>query len=225
MQTIASRAWSIGEMLLLFIGGPALLTRFVYGQHIPLLVILPVVFAGLMTVLLRQSDQTWRADLFRLPPWRDVFSILVVFVICGGALTIFAYEFYPQYFLSFPRSNAHLWLLVMAFYPLISVTTQELIYRVFFFHRYARALNGAAWLAIMVNALLFASMHAILFASRGSAFHWQAVIISLIGGAIFAYRYVKTRSLPAVWLEHALYGDLIFTVGLGRFFFTGVANL
>ena len=73
--------------------------------------------------------------------------------------------------------------------------------------------------------MLFATMHAILFASRGSTFHWEAVALSLIGGLIFAYRFVKTRSLLAVWLEHALYGDLIFTSGLGRFFFTGVANL
>src|SRR5208337_1405748 len=161
----------------------------------------------------------------RLPAWRDVFSILALFALCGGALTIFAYERYPQSFLSFPRSNTSLWLLVMAFYPLISVTTQELVYRVFFFHPYAAALNGAGWLAIAVNAMLFATMHAILFASRGSMFHWEAVTFSLIGGLIFAYRFVKTRSLLAVWLEHALYGDLIFTIGLGRFFFTGVANL
>ena len=97
--------------------------------------------------------------------------------------------------------------------------TQELVYRVFFFHRYAPALNGESWLAIAVNAALFATMHAIIFASRGSSFHWEAVMISFIGGLIFAYRYTRTRSFLAVWLEHALYGDLIFTVGLGRFFF------
>jgi hypothetical protein len=222
VQAIAYRGWSIGEMLLVFVAGPAVLARLVYDRHIPLLLILPVVFAGLVTLLLRRSDQTWRGDLMRLPAWRDVFSILALFALCGGALTIFAYLRYPQYFLSFPRSNTTLWLLVMAFYPLISVTTQELVYRVFFFHRYAPALKGAA---IAVNAMLFATMHAILFASRGSTFHWEAVTLSLIGGLIFAYRFVKTRSLLGVWLEHALYGDLIFTIGLGRFFFTGVANL
>ena len=225
MQAISYRGWSFGEMLLLFVAGPMVLAKLVYDQHIPLLVILPVVFGGLMTLLFRQSDQTWRSDLPRLPAWRDVFSILALFALCGGALTIFAYARYPQFLLSFPRSNATLWLLVMAFYPLISVTTQELVYRVFFFHRYASALNGAGWLAIAVNAMLFATMHAILFASRGPAIHWEAVTFSFIGGLIFAYRFVKTRSFLAVWLEHALYGDLIFTIGLGRFFFTGVANL
>jgi len=225
MQAIAFKGWTIGEMLLLFLAGPAILAMLVYERHVPLLIVLPFVFAGLMTLLLRQSDQTWRADLARLPAWRDVFSILSVFALCGGALTLFTYVRYPQWFLTFPRSNAPFWLLVMAFYPMISVTTQELVYRVFFFHRYAGAMNGASWLAIGVNAALFATMHAIIFASRGSSFHWEAVTISFIGGLIFAYRYTRTRSFLAVWLEHALYGDLIFTVGLGRFFFTGVANL
>jgi uncharacterized protein len=203
VQAIAYRRWSIGEMLLLFVAGPAVLARLVYDQHIPLLVILPIVFAGLMTVLFRQSDQTWRGDLLRLPTWRDVFSILALFSLCGGALTIFAHARYPQSFLSFPRSNASLWLLVMAFYPLISVTTQELVYRVFFFHRYASTLNGSGWLTIAVNAMLFATMHAILFASRSAVFHWEAVTFSFIGGLIFAHRFVKTRSLLALWCVSA----------------------
>ncbi len=71
-----------------FVAGPAVLAKLVYDRHILLLVILPVVFASLMTVLFRQSDQTWRSDLLRLPTWRDVFSILALFALCGGALTM-----------------------------------------------------------------------------------------------------------------------------------------
>ena len=37
-----------------------------------------------------------------------------------------------------------------------------------------------------------------------------------------ALRYALTRSFWAVYLEHTLWGALVFTVGLGRFFFTGV---
>jgi len=58
VQAIAYRGWSIGEMLLLFVAGPTVLARLVYDQHIPLLVVLPFVFAGLMTLLFSQSDQT-----------------------------------------------------------------------------------------------------------------------------------------------------------------------
>jgi uncharacterized protein len=225
MQAVARSRLVIGEMLMLFAGGPAILYYLVYERHVPLLILLPFVFAGLLTLLLRQSDQSWRRDLGRLPGRRDVFSILTLFVICGSALTIFAYVRYPQSFLTFPKYNTPLWLLVMVFYPLISVTTQELVYRVLYFNRYAPAMNGSSLLAIAVNAALFAAMHALLFAYRSTPFHWEAVTISFMGGLLFAYRFTQTRSFLAVALEHALYGDLIFTIGLGRFFFTGVAHL
>ncbi len=225
MRAIAWRAWIVAEMLLLFAGGPVLLAKLVYERHISLFVILPFVLGGVISLLLAQGGRALRADLLRLPGWRTVLSILALFAVCGGALTLFAYERYPQPFLAFPRSNTRLWLVVMIFYPLISVTAQELAYRVLFFRRYAPAFNGASWLAIVVNAALFAGMHAILFASHGRHFHWEAVALSFAGGLIFAYRFTRTRSFLAVSLEHALYGDLIFTIGLGRFFFTGVANL
>jgi hypothetical protein len=44
-------------------------------------------------------------------------------------------------------------------------------------------------------------------------------------GALFAWRYAMTRSFWAVFIEHTLWGALVFTVGLGRYFFTGVGVL
>lgn len=48
--------------------------------------------------------------------------------------------------------------------------------------------------------------------------HWLSVVLTTILGALLAWRFAKTRSLAVVWLEHALYGLLAFTVGLGSFF-------
>ena len=69
--------------------------------------------------------------------------------------------------------------------------------------------------------------------SNGAAFGFAhiifgniiAVLGSMVVGWLLAYRYYETRSFLAVWVEHSLYGCLIFTVGLGRFFFTGISNL
>ena len=113
MQIAARKAWIVGELLLLFVAGPALLAILVYARHVPLIAILPFVFAGLIAIFLRQSDQTWRADLVRLPSRRDVFSIVTLFVLCGGALALFTHERYPQFFLALPRSNTGFWLLIM----------------------------------------------------------------------------------------------------------------
>ena len=49
-----------------------------------------------------------------------------------------------------------------------------------------------------------------------------AVVGTMATGMLFALRYALTRSFWAVFLEHTLWGALVFTVGLGRFFFTGV---
>jgi len=44
------------------------------------------------------------------------------------------------------------------------------------------------------------------------------------GGWLFGGTYRRSRSLGLVCLEHALYGDLIFTVGLGQYFFHGALH-
>ena len=43
------------------------------------------------------------------------------------------------------------------------------------------------------------------------------------GGLFFADTYAKTRSLAAVYFEHALYGCYLFTIGLGFYFYHGNA--
>jgi len=52
-----------------------------------------------------------------------------------------------------------------------------------------------------------------------------AMLGTMATGTLFAIRYAITRSFWAVFIEHTLWGMLVFTVGLGRFFFTGVSVL
>src|SRR5262249_48768181 len=92
-------------------------------------------------------------------------------------------------------------------------------------HRYAPVFNSHPAAAIAVNAVLFAFAHAAIFAYGHTPFHWGPVALSFAGGLLFARRFLRTRSFWAVALEHSLYGDLLFTIGLGAFFFTGVSNL
>jgi uncharacterized protein len=213
------------EVILLYALVPVAIYHFVYIDRVPLLKLLPWVLGPLLILLFLGRQDSWTDSFFRLPRFRDVLNIVGVFVICGGALAIYTYFRYPQLFLAFPERAPELWLRVMIFYPAISVTTQEILYRVFYFHRYAVLFGSYGLAAVVFNALLFAFMHATLFAYANTPFHWQTVAISFAGGLIFAYRFYRTRSFWAVALEHSLYGDLIFTVGLGMFFFTGVSNL
>ena len=108
--------------------------------------------------------------------------------------------------------------MVMVLYPVLSVVAQELVFRTFFFHRYGPLFRDAKWLAVLTNGAVFGFGH-IIFGNI------IAVFGSMVVGFLLAYRYYHTRSFWAVWLEHTLYGCLVFTVGLGGFFFTGVSNL
>jgi membrane protease YdiL (CAAX protease family) len=48
--------------------------------------------------------------------------------------------------------------------------------------------------------------------------------MTLVGGLLFAHTYWKTRSLLVSAIEHALYGCLLYTIGLGRFFYHGAVH-
>ena len=119
----------------------------------------------------------------------------------------------PDLLFSLIKTNLLLWLLVIIFYPLLSVYPQELIYRSFFFHRY-RSLIPNEKQMLLTNALLFGFMHIV--------FHnWIAVILTTIAGYYFAYLYLHSKSLLYVSIIHAIYGILVFSLGLGQFFYHG----
>ena len=94
----------------------------------------------------------------------------------------------------------------MLLYPLMSVLVQELVYRTFFFHRYGVLFGNAWWPAILLNGVLFGLGHIVI----GTPL---AVYGTMATGALFAWRYAMTRSFWAVFIEHTLWGALVFTVG------------
>ena len=48
-----------------------------------------------------------------------------------------------------------------------------------------------------------------------------APLLTLIGGYFFTSTYAKHKSLALVTIEHALYGNMLFTLGLGWYFWGG----
>ncbi|MEJ2119084.1 MAG: CPBP family intramembrane metalloprotease [Alphaproteobacteria bacterium] len=221
--SIGRRTWLTFEMIALFGGIPVAVYYLVvvyyllHRYHVPLLMIFLPASALFIVALSFQRTFSWWRTLTTGISWLHILGILAVFALVGPALAIYAWHTEPSRYLYFPKAAYHFWLLVMIAYPLISVTTQEIMYRVFFFHRYGPLFARDRKALIALNAVYFAFGH-IIFMSMPS------VVLSFFGGLLFAWRYDRTRSYWAVVLEHALYGDLIFTVGLGRHFYTGVAN-
>jgi membrane protease YdiL (CAAX protease family) len=209
--------WLTLEMLLFFVATPILVFGLLYQHRIPLFGLLLPVFLFFILFLTIDRSFSWRRTLGTGISLKGLASILTIFAIAGPAIALFAYYDVPDRFLAFPRYAYDIWLAVMILYPLISVTTQEIMYRVFFFHRYRPLFAGDRQAGIMLNAVLFSFSH-IVFQDV------TTLIISFLGGLLFAWRYESSRSYWALILEHALYGNLIFTVGLGRYFYTGVSN-
>ncbi|RIA09961.1 CAAX prenyl protease-like protein [Flavobacteriaceae bacterium MAR_2010_72] len=100
-----------------------------------------------------------------------------------------------------------MWLVLLFIYSLLSVYPQELIYRTFFFQRYEMWFSNPK-LFIFINAIVFSLAHLFF---RNSL----VIILTFIGGLLFAMTFNKTRSTLLVSIEHAIYGCWLFTIGMG----------
>ncbi len=135
---------------------------------------------------------------------------LALVVVASAALTQLLV---PERFLSFPRLATVQWMAVMTLYPILSALPQEVIFRSFFFRRY-QSLFPTNVSMLVANSLAFGVTHLI--------FHnWIAPTLSVVAGVMLARAYQQHRSLGLVWAEHALYGCIVFTIGLGWFFYHG----
>ena len=190
---------------------PAALATFARGLSLPVL----FVAAWLcLTVLWRdptfQRDQLWRREQL----WTWLRGPLALALGVGTLLAVGVYLVEPRHLFDLPRNSPWRWALVMLLYPTLSVVPQELVFRTFFFHRYGR-LFGSPWVTTVASAVAFSWAHIVL--ANG-----LAIALTLLGGWLFARTYLRTRSLVATAVEHAAYGCFLFTVGLGRWFVTGV---
>lgn len=101
-----------------------------------------------------------------------------------------------------------LWIFILFIYSFFSVYPQELIYRTFFFKRYKSIFNNK-WLFLFINAIIFSLGH-IFFRNT------LVILLTFLGGLLFALTYNKTKSTVLVSIEHAVYGCWFFTVGMGE---------
>lgn len=188
---------------------PGLLLWFQLHQHVPFF---PVLFGFLsLTLLIGWRDPNVKFN----PPSSPTRLKYILFRIAAAALGLILLTglFYPQLLFRLPRERPQLWLLVMLLYPLLSVAPQEFLFRTFFMQRY-RPLFGDGVGMLWVNAFAFAWAH-IFFLNL------IAPILSLIAGLLLAHTWQKTKSFRIVCLEHALYGQIVFTCGIGWFFYQG----
>ena len=209
------RAWLIVELVLIYVGAPLAMMSVVHDHRLPVFIALVPVLAVIMTFLLTDPTFSLKRELSHGFGWRTMVWILAVFVIGGGAVALYIWHYHPSWLFEFPRRRPETYTRIMLLYPAMSVVVQELVYRTFYFHRYGALFGRAWWIAILLKGVLFGFGHIVIGTQL-------AVLGTMATGTLFAVRYLLTRSFWAVFIEHTLWGALVFTVGLGRFFFTGV---
>jgi membrane protease YdiL (CAAX protease family) len=197
------------EFIGLFFAFPLL----IYYRRVPNLPIPYLLVAATAVLFLLKHDPTF--DSTQLFAWRNACAFLVPILlrdtICLAALGLAVRALAPELLFSFVKKSPGLWALVMLLYPLLSVYPQELLYRAWFFHRYA-PLFGNGWGLFLASAISFGFVH-IIFRNN------LAIFLCILGGLLFSLTYHQSGSLLLTCLDHALFGNFLFTIGLGQFFY------
>ena len=197
------------EFTVFFIGAPLMMALFLpRGGLFPALAIFTV--AGL-ALIWWTGDFDWR-ELVR--GWSRIrwghIAAFGLFVGATGFLIMAATR--PGFVPNTSPERLRFLIMLWALYPLLSALPQELIFRALYFHRYAPLMGGER-AARLVNAAIFSLAHLM---------YWSLVVavMTFVGGWIFAKLY-QTRGFPAAWVAHAIAGNMLFTVGMGAYFWSG----
>jgi membrane protease YdiL (CAAX protease family) len=198
------------EFAILYLGVPVAMALAMPDDWMfPVLFGFTALAAGLLN---RTPGFRWR-DLAQ--GWRGIDGRLVLgfsgLTLVACAATVLWLR--PEAFLMLPQQNPLLLLVIFVFYPFVSALPQEIVFRVLFFRRYGPLMPGRP-AGLAINAAVFSLAHLM---------YWNApaLILTFLGGLAFGYAYEWRQSFPAAVLLHAIAGWILFSLGLGVFFFTG----
>ncbi|RCW86709.1 CPBP family glutamic-type intramembrane protease [Paracoccus lutimaris] len=212
---MAERAHAVNRGLLwaefaaLYIGAPLGIALFMPGNLLfPALAVFSL--AG-MALLWRTGGFDWRSLVRgwrQIPVWQVVLFGLIVGLAGWAIIQITRPEYVRPLTPARLRFLGVIWLL----YPILSALPQELIFRPLFFHRFGSLFPDRST-AVAVNAFVFSFAHLM---------YWSIVVavLTLIGGWIFARAYL-IRGFPSAWILHGIAGNMLFSVGMGAYFWSG----
>lgn len=205
MKTIQNSAkYKSIELFLLFFLLPVLLASPIYKYIKFSIVGIAVIYVAYFLIKAKQWKSPKVDALIKTQFWKriTVFSSAILIL---GIVILQIYD--PSQLFKVPQHKPLLWVTILFVYSFFSVLPQELIYRKFFYMRYESLFQNKK-LFFCINVLCFSLCH--LFLKN----IW-VILITLLGGILFTYTYQKTKSVTLVTIEHSIYGNLVFTVGLG----------
>jgi membrane protease YdiL (CAAX protease family) len=193
------------ELLTLFFVLPILL-----GFPIPTIAKVSLVIIGLLYIIfialkLKLIPSSSLLAINSKVQWEIFF---IRFLAIGTTTTLIMVFVAPENLFIVVKEKPLMWIGIIVFYCIFSVYPQELLYRSFFFNRYKNIVKSENSL-LLLNILAFPLAH-LLFNN------FLVLPVTLIGGALFAITYQKSKSVMLTSIEHAVYGCWIYTLGMGE---------
>ncbi len=205
MPILTSKEYKISEMVILFFVIPIFLALNISIIAKTIIIVFGLSYCIWVSTKLKLITKTTLTE-FNLKPHLKRVGLTFLFVIVSSS--IFLYFTDPKNLFIVIKENPLMWFFVIIIYSLLSVLPQELLYRSYFFRRYSDSFFPP-YVIIFFNILAFPVGH--LF------FHNNLVlIVTFIGGILFTTTYFKSKSVLLTSIEHAIYGNWLFTIGMGE---------
>lgn len=199
------------EFFLFYLLAPLLIAVFLPPQQM-----FPALFTftalGLL-LLVRTPRFTWSRLLDGARNWKSR-ELWGFSVFCALSFTALIYGLRPDAAFLLIKERPELLGLIWIFYPLVSALPQELLFRVLFFRRYRAILPSGDHQANVLNAAIFSFAHLMYWS-------WVVALITFAGSFVFSHAYRIRGSFLYAVLLHAIAGNLLFTVGMGAYFYSG----
>lgn len=205
-RVYSSKPFLVVEFILFYVFLPFLANKFLAGWF----KIIPLAVMAVLFLILLLKDPSFDTRILTKFRKNYVAKSAVRMLVISLLLLWFTFWIFPDLFFQYPIRQFKSYIITFFLYPVASVLPQELIYRVYYFHRYEK-LVPEKFLLMFSNAFIFGLTHFIYG-------NWVAPIATFLVSWIFIWNYYNTRSLLNVSVEHYFYGILMFTVGFGYFF-------
>ncbi len=195
----------ITELIILFVLIPILLASPIPSFLKPLSVLTAI---GYCIVISRKNKLITFKAIYQIN-FKEHWKRISITAICVFLASLFfMYLFHPDDLFIVVKKSPLMWFGILFFYAIFSVYPQELAYRSYFFTRYDSIFKNKNYL-LLINILVFPIAH-LMFNNM------MVLLVTLIGGILFTITYNKSKSLLLTSIEHAIYGNWLFTIGMGE---------
>ncbi|MGB0967493.1 MAG: lysostaphin resistance A-like protein [Halocynthiibacter sp.] len=204
------KRWLRGEFLLLFVAVPLVVA--IWLPPTRMFAALAVFMVLGLLLLWRTPGFSWR---LMIQGWGGVqlWPVPAIGLAVAAASYVILMRTAPDRLFAMLTHRPDMMLAIAVFYPLLSALPQELIFRVLFFRRYKPIIPTGAG-SIWLNAALFSLAHLMYWS-------WVVAVMTFVGGLIFAWAYKTRESLPLAIVLHSVAGVVLFTFGMGVYFYSG----